>query len=207
MTREPNMEDQNTILMHEAVERETKRTTYPQTFPALPEVPIGRYFEPAFYDLEIQHVWRKTWLCAAHTSELPDPGSYKLFEQFGLSVIISRGVDNQIRAFHNICRHRGAALVLEPKGTARRFICPYHAWGYNTDGKLASVPESHNFACLDKAEHPLKQIRCEIWRGFIFVNLDDKAGPLADFMAPITARVADFPLDDMVVKDIITVEV
>jgi phenylpropionate dioxygenase-like ring-hydroxylating dioxygenase large terminal subunit len=200
------MDDQNAALMYAAVERETQRTTYPETFPVLPEVPAGRYFEPSFYDLELQHVWRKTWLSAAHISELPKPGSYKLFEKLGLSIIISRGLEGEVRAFHNSCRHRGSALLLEEKGAARRFVCPYHAWGYGLDGRLVSVPEAHDFACLDKAERPLRQVRCETWRGFIFINLDDAAEPLADFLAPTARQVADFPLDDMVVKDILTAE-
>src|SRR3546814_10926134 len=102
--------------------------------PALPEVPSARYHDKDFYDLEMQHVFRKTWLSAAHVSELPKQGSYKLFEQMGLSIIISRGTDDKIRAFRNVCQHRGAALVTEPSGTARRFVCPYHARGYSAEG-------------------------------------------------------------------------
>src|SRR3546814_851627 len=194
------------VLLYEAVEREVQRTTYPEDLPALPEVPSARYHDKDFYDLEMQHVFRKTWLSAAHVSELPKQGSYKLFEQLGLSIIISRGTDDKIRAFRNVCQHRGAALVTEPSGTARRFVCPYHAWGYSSEGELKSVPEAHNFACLNKVEKPLSQVRCDVWRGFIFINFDDNARPLEDFMAPLSKQIQDFPLDDMIVKDVITVE-
>jgi phenylpropionate dioxygenase-like ring-hydroxylating dioxygenase large terminal subunit len=204
--QERMMSNDTLTMMYEAVEREVNRTAYPEDFPALPEMPSARYFDPEFYALEMEHVFKKTWLSAAHISELPKPGSYKLFEQFGLSIIISRGTDDVVRAFRNVCRHRGAALVTEPAGTARRFVCPYHAWGYSSEGKLVSVPEAHNFACLDKADRPLLQVRCETWRGFIFINLDDNADPLDAFMAPLTKQIADFPLDDMIVKDVITVE-
>jgi choline monooxygenase len=213
---ERTMEDQNAAAqsvaalsvaaMYADVERETRRTAYPEAFPVLPEVPAGRYFEQDFHDLEAAHLWRKTWLSAAHVSELPNPGSYKLFQQLGLSIIVSRGLEGEIRAFHNTCRHRGSALLLEEKGSARRFVCPYHSWGYALDGRLVSVPEAHDFACLDKAERPLIQVRCEVWRGFIFINLDQDAEPLADFLAPMTGQVADFPLEDMVVKDVLTAE-
>ena len=98
------MHNQQPAMVYEAVERETARTTYPEAFPALPEVPAGRYCDPQFYELEIQHLWRKSWLHAGHESELPKPGSYKLFEQLGLSIIISRGLSGELRAFHNICR-------------------------------------------------------------------------------------------------------
>src|SRR3546814_18608566 len=99
-------------------------------------------------------------------------------------------------AFHKICRHRGAALLQEPTGTERRFVCPYHSWGYAIDGKLVSVPEAHNFACLEKSENGLLPVRCETWRGLIFINLDDNAQPLAEFFAPITAETADFRPDE-----------
>lgn len=201
------MDHQDAVsTMYEAVEREVQRTTYPADFPALPDIPSARYVDPEFYQLEIEHVFGKTWLWAAHVSQLPKPGSYKLFEQFGLSIIISRGTDDVIRAFRNVCRHRGAALVTEPEGTARRFVCPYHAWGYSAEGALKSVPEAHNFACLNKADKPLLQVRCETWRGHIFINQDDGATSLEEFMAPIARHVADFPIEDMIVKDVITVE-
>src|SRR3546814_5148949 len=105
-----------------------------------------------------------------------------------------------MRAFRNVGQHRGAALVTEPSGTARRFVCPYHAWGYSSEGELKSVPEAHNFACLNKVEKPLSQVRCDVWRGFIFINFDDNARPLEDFMAPLSKQIQDFPLDDMIVR-------
>jgi phenylpropionate dioxygenase-like ring-hydroxylating dioxygenase large terminal subunit len=200
--------DYNDVVteMYEAVADEVTRTEYPASFPALPEVPAGRYFEPVFYKLEMDYVFGKSWLSVAHISEIPELGSYKLFERLGLSIIISRGTDDVIRAFRNSCRHRGAALFSEPTGNAKRFVCPYHSWNYATDGTLTSVPESQNFACLDKSARSLLQVRCETWRGFVFINLDDQAGQLAEYMAPLTRQVADFPIDEMIVKDVITVE-
>jgi phenylpropionate dioxygenase-like ring-hydroxylating dioxygenase large terminal subunit len=201
------MSDQATLAsVYEAGEREAKRTAYPQNFPTLPDMPSGRYHDAGFHALEMEHVFGKTWLSAAHVSELPKQGSYKLFEQFGLSIIVSRGTDDVIRAFRNVCRHRGAALVTEPTGTAKRFICPYHAWGYASDGTLKSVPEAQNFACLDKADKPLFQVRCETWRGFVFINLDQDAEPLADFLAPWAKQAGSFPFEEMSVKNVITVE-
>lgn len=200
------MDQQVLEKMYEQVERELQRTRYPEDFPALPDLPSARYYDPQFHDLEMQHVYHKSWLSAAHVSELPEQGSYKLFEQLGVSIIISRGTDDRIRAFRNVCRHRGAALVTEPAGKARRFVCPYHAWGYSSEGELKSVPEAHNFACLDKADKPLSQVRCDVWRGFVFINLDADAEPLEQFMAPLSKQIQDFPLDDMIVKDVITVE-
>jgi choline monooxygenase len=200
------MQNQRAARVYEAVEQESARTTYPEGFPALPEVPTGRYSDPRFYELEMRHLWRKTWLHAGHVSEIQQPGSYKLFEQVGLSIIISRGLDGKIRAFHNACRHRGSALLLEKHGMARRFVCPYHAWGYALDGCLTSVPSAYDFAGLDKSKRGLLPVRCETMRGMMYVNLDLQAKPLAEFFAPIDRQIGDFPLEDMVVKDVIEVE-
>lgn len=193
--------------MYAAVESEFRRTSYPADFPALPDLPAARYVDPEFHRLEMEHVFRKTWLCVGHASQLPQPGSFRLFEQFDQSIILSRGTDDTIRAFRNACRHRGAALVTRREGVAKRFVCPYHAWSYSSAGELKSVPGAHNFACLDKADKPLLQVRCENWRGFIFINFDDNAGPLAEFLGPLTAQIDDFPIDDMVVKRVLDVEI
>src|SRR3546814_14638060 len=85
---------------------ELDRTGYPEGFPALPEVPTARYTEKRMYDLEMEHLWRKTWLHACHISEIPNDGTYKLFEQVGLNVIVTSGPGDQVRAFHNTGRTR-----------------------------------------------------------------------------------------------------
>lgn len=188
------------------VSREIARGSYPDDVPVLPAISVARYADPAFHDLEMKRFWPKTWLHVGHVSQLPEAGAYRLFEQLGMSVIIHRGSDNQIRAFHNICRHRGSPLLLAAEGTAARFICPYHAWGYSEHGDLVSVPEARDFACLDKADNGLLPVRCETSRGMIYINLDGKAEPLAVTHAPVAEQIGGFPLEDVVVKGIITVE-
>lgn len=187
----------------ERLRREAARTEYPSDLPAIPPMPSARYADPGFHELELKHVFGKSWLGVAHLSELPEPGSYKLFEEMGRSIIISRGPDDQIRAFKNACRHRGSALVSEPTGTARRFVCPYHAWGYSAEGELKAVPEIRNFACVDKAAMSLISVRCEVWNKFIYINFDTDAAPLSEYMAPFDAELAGFPFDKMVVKQVI----
>lgn len=182
------------------------RAHHPDGFPDLAPIPAGRYTDPGFARLEHDGLFMKTWLLAGHVSELAVPGAYFLFQQLDKSVIVSRGKDNTIRAFHNACRHRGSALLLEPKGKAMRFVCPYHAWGYSLDGELKSVPDQHDFTCLDKAENGLLPVRCEINRGMIFINFDEHAEPLADFMAPQAGQIEGYPIEKMVVKDILRIE-
>lgn len=184
----------------EEMERESRRKEYPADFPALPEIPVARYTDEAFFDLEMRYLWGRTWLFAGHVNELPEPGSYKLFDKLDQSIIVMRGKDGAIRAFHNTCRHRGAALLTEPSGRASRIVCPYHSWSYSSEGDLKVVPQEHNFACLDKSERGLLKVRCETWRGLVFINLDDNAGSLEAHLKPFSDRIGNFPLEEMEIK-------
>lgn len=200
------MEAQALELLRRTMDAQRVRSEYPAGFPALPPVPAGRYTDPEFAALEKEHLWSKSWLLAGIANEIPNPGDYLLFEQLDQSVILTRGQDGVVRAFHNVCRHRASALLQKPKGRAMRFVCPYHAWGYTLDGKLASVPDQHDFACLDKANTGLVPVRCEVDRGRIFVNFDSDAEPLADYMAPVAGQTEGYPLERMVVKHMLRVE-
>ncbi|CAM4129553.1 Phenylpropionate dioxygenase-like ring-hydroxylating dioxygenase large terminal subunit [Novosphingobium lubricantis] len=192
--------------LHRTMEAQLVRAEHPDDFPYLPPVPASRYTDPGFAKLEHDGLWMRTWLQVGHVSELPAPGSYFLFEQLDKSVIISHGKDGAIRAFHNACRHRGSALLLQHSGKAMRFVCPYHAWGYSLEGELKSVPDQHDFTCLDKAENGLLPVRCEVDRGIIFINFDEAAEPLADFMAPQAPQKEGYPIEKMVVKERLLIE-
>ncbi|WP_160299174.1 aromatic ring-hydroxylating oxygenase subunit alpha [Sphingomonas sp. SRS2] len=183
-----------------ASEKEIARNDYPAGFPALHPVPIGRYTDPAFLEAENRHLWKSSWLLAGTEGDIPESGSYILFENAGLSIIISRGDNGVIRAFHNICRHRAAALLEKPQGKAKRFVCPYHAWSYSHEGKLVSVPREHDFACIEKAKLGLIPVRCESWRGMIFINCDMDAAPLSELLAPIAKSTEGFPIETVVTR-------
>ncbi|HLS98891.1 MAG: aromatic ring-hydroxylating dioxygenase subunit alpha [Porticoccaceae bacterium] len=197
--------DKNVIL--KAMESQLVRDKHPADFPVLPPVPAGRYFDPGFAALEREHIWLKTWLMVGHESEFPTTGAYRVINKLDRSVIITRGKDGELRAFHNSCRHRGSALlVTEQEGSTQRFTCPYHAWGYGLNGDLVVVPDAHDFPCLNKSEMGLVPVRCETWRGLVYLNFDDGAEPLADFMAPMAAQATGFPLENLVVKHRYAVE-
>ena len=201
------MTEQTLSLINRAMDEQLKRKAYPEGFPPLPDIPTARYFDAKFAEAEQERLWRRTWLLAGVESELSKSGAYVLFEQLGLSIIILRGQDGAIRAFHNVCRHRASTLLSQPKGdVSRSIVCPYHAWSYSLDGRLLSVPEAHDFACLDKSRRGLAPVRCETWRGLVFINLDDAAGGLADFMAPVGQQTAGFPLETVTVHDHFFVE-
>lgn len=177
------------------------RSDYPTDFPPLPGIPAARYYDPVFAETELRQMWMRTWLFAALESELAEPGSYILFKQLGQSVIIMCGRDGIIRAFHNSCRHRATALLHELKGTVARITCPYHAWSYDREGRLLALPMAKDFCGLDKSQRELSPVRCELWRGLVFINFDVEAGGVADFMAPTAGRIDDFPLEALVAKD------
>ena len=169
----------------ERSEYEAARTEPPEGFPKFPDLPLGRYTDPEFYELERQHLWRKTWLYAAHESELVGPGAYKLCDIAGAPVLLVRGEDDVVRAFYNSCRHRGAPVVRETCGVARMLTCQYHSWTYDLRGELARVPDERDFVGLSRDERALPPVRCEAWGGWYFVNLDHDAEPLLDFLGPL----------------------
>jgi phenylpropionate dioxygenase-like ring-hydroxylating dioxygenase large terminal subunit len=161
--------------------------------------------DPAYYAAEQAAVFKRTWLNVGRVERLPRTGSYFTREVAAAdtSLIMVRGKDGQIRAFHNICRHRGNKLVWndypaeETAGTCRQFTCKYHAWRYSLDGELTFVQQEAEFFDLDKRDYGLRAVRCEIWEGFIFVNLDPDAQPLADYLGELAKGLEGYPFAEM----------
>ncbi len=164
---------------------EAERTAPPEGFPRLPVIPGGRYTDPEFLALEQQHVWRRSWLFACHTDEIPEPGSFYLFTRTGSPILVVRGKDGEIRAFYNTCRHRGAPLVKECRGRVDGLVCGYHGWTYALDGRLVNLRDKRDFVGLDMSEHSLVQARCERLGNWVFVNEDPDAEPLLEHLGLI----------------------
>jgi len=165
---------------------ERERTAHPEDFPALPPVPAARYGDDEFFALEQAEVFGRSWLMVAHGDELPNPGDFRLVDHLAKPIVLLRTDDGGINAFLNTCQHRGAALVTEPQGHAgRRLTCPYHSWVYALDGALVGYPDTHNFPPLDKECLSLTPVRCETWGPLVFVNLDDDAPSLTDYLAQV----------------------
>src|SRR6185312_6065920 len=141
-------------------------------------LPGSVYTSPEVFRLEQSGIFAHQWMCAGRESDIPSAGDYFLKDIAGNSIIFMRGRDGQIRAFYNVCRHRGSKLLETPCGTGlARVLCPYHAWSYNTDGTLQSAPQmSEDFR---KDGFSLVPVRLELFHGFLFANLDDHAVPLA----------------------------
>ena len=181
--------------LYRLMEFEAARTSPPVGFPALPDIPAGRYTDPAFFELEQTHIWQKSWLFAAHIDELPLPGSYRRWDNAGQPVVIVHGDDGVIRAFYNTCRHRVAPVVTEESGRRARLTCKYHGWTYTHQGDLVSVRDPEDFSDLDMSCRGLISIRCEMFGNLIFLNFDKNAPSLLEWLGPIADEWTEFQFD------------
>lgn len=181
--------------------------SWTEHYPELGTAPVdySDSIDPAHFEAERASIFKRTWLNVGRVERLPRAGSYftKELAVARTSLVLVKGTDGEIRAFHNICRHRGNKLVWndypaeETSGTCRQFTCKYHAWRYNLSGELTFVQQEEEFFDLDKGAYGLKAVRCEIWEGFIFVNLDPQAQPLADYLGDMAKGLEGYPFHEM----------
>lgn len=162
-------------------------------------LPSWTYTDPAYYAVEMERVMRPAWQIVCHVSDVPAPGDYQTLELLGESIIVIRGDDGVVRAFANVCRHRGMRLVGEgTHGCAKKLVCPYHAWVYELDGRLSGVPMKGDYPALDMASTGLFAVDLEIWQGFVFIRLKDDGGPsVATMMAPAEDEIAPYRFAEM----------
>lgn len=156
------------------------------------------YADPEFLELETAHILRPSWQILCHESDLAQPGDWRPLSYLGENVVAVRGRDGVLRAFHNVCRHRAMRIVEGDSGCARKLVCPYHAWAYELDGRLSGVPMRHDYPALDMDASGLVPVDLSIWRGFVFVRLEDDGGPsVAEMMAPYEAEIAPYRFEEM----------
>ncbi|RZT12151.1 Rieske-like 2Fe-2S protein [Mycobacterium sp. BK558] len=183
--------------------------SWTENWPELGTAPVDYTdsIDPEQWKLEQQAIFRKLWLHVGRVERLPKTGSYFTREMpsvgAGTSIIVNKDKDGAIRAFYNMCRHRGNKLVWndypgeEVSGSCRQFTCKYHAWRYALNGDLTFIQQEDEFFDVDKADYPLKPVRCEIWEGFIFVNFDDDAEPLEDYLGDFGQGLKGYPFHEM----------
>jgi Rieske 2Fe-2S family protein len=161
---------------------------------------------PAFYELEREAIFRRTWLNVGRIEQLPRNGSYFTKDLPGLrtGLVVSRDMDGRVRAFHNVCRHRGNKLLWEGTphgetcGNARQFVCKYHGWRYGLDGTCTYVHQEREFFDLRKDAIGLAPIHCDTWAGFIFVNLAPEPGrTLQDYLGTMVGALEGYPFHRM----------
>ena len=182
--------------------------SWTQHYPHLGTGPVSYEdsISPEHYELERKAVFERMWLNVGRIEQIPRAGSYftKEIQAARTSIIVVRTNDGEVRAFHNICRHRGNKLMWEDypgeetSGVCRQFVCKYHAWRYALDGELTFVQQESEFFDLDKAEYGLVPVQAEVWEGFIFVNLDPaNTISLRQYLGKFAEGLEGYPFDQM----------
>lgn len=143
----------------------------------------SRYYSREFMREEWQHLWPRVWLLAGVASDIPEEGDYTSFEIGAEEILMVRQADGSIRAFFNVCPHRGNKVCLNERGSVGQFTCAFHGWRFGIDGKLAQITDEHTFHPKLIAHRPgLSELRCDTLGGIIFVNMDGKAPPLREYI-------------------------
>jgi glycine betaine catabolism A len=176
------------------------------TFVKTTQIPVGtaktlprEYFtSPAIFAEEHEKIFTQRWLCVGREDRIPKPGDYFL-QQVGVeSIIVLRDRAGSLRAFYNVCRHRGTRLCEAATGRLSETIqCPYHAWTYALDGRLIGAPSSDTIEGFSKADYPLHRVAIESWEGFLFINLAQNPEPFAEAYAPLIGRFSRYNLSQL----------
>jgi Rieske 2Fe-2S family protein len=159
----------------------------------------GDYFtSEEIFRAERERIFHRSWLLAGHVSQLATPGSYFLFELDGESVIVLRDGGGTVRAFHNLCRHRGSRLCSAAQGELGHALqCPYHAWTYGLDGALRAAPNMAQVAGFDPQENGLKPAALADWQGFLFLNLASDPLPFAEALPGLVGKFGAWRLPEL----------
>jgi carnitine monooxygenase subunit len=162
-------------------------------------LPAWTYHSKALFDLERERLFLTHWQIAGHESDVPDPGDWITFDLMGERAVVMRGQDGVIRAFHNLCRHRGARVVDGEKGHCKgAIVCPFHGWVYNLDGSLRGAAQPTTFGTLNREDFGLKPIEIQRFHGFIFLRFAPGPQPdIAKLLAPFEADFAAYGLTDV----------
>ncbi|MEE2692171.1 MAG: aromatic ring-hydroxylating dioxygenase subunit alpha [Pseudomonadota bacterium] len=161
-------------------------------------LPAWTYSDPAFMALEKEKVFLPSWHLVCHVNDIPNVGDYQSFSMFGELAVVVRGKDGDIRAFHNVCRHRAARLLDGGHGNCgRSIVCPYHAWTYQLDGRLSGVPYLDQYENFDRADHGLTPIELDMFAGFVFIRFRAGGPSLATYMTPVADEMALYRVAEM----------
>jgi choline monooxygenase len=159
-------------------------------------LPASWYHRPEIHERERQGIFRREWIWIGRLDQLADPGDYIATEIAGWRVFVIRDRAGDLRAFHNVCRHRAAILVENGAGRCDVLRCRYHGWVYDTAGRLRQTPHFGESPDFDKADYGLFPVRVETWRGLVFVNLDADAAPLVEGLGDLVKEAAGYPIEE-----------
>lgn len=167
-------------------------------------VPVEAYVSQDYARDEQAKLWRKVWLQAGRVEDVPEVGNYLTYDIGTDSILIVRNGDGEIKAYHNVCTHRGRRLVDTPsgqrnaRGKKMRFVCGFHAWNFDLDGQCGHIQNRDDWGSALTADNTrLGPVRCETWGGWIWITLDPNAEPLRDYLEPAASMLDPFRLEDM----------
>ncbi len=162
-------------------------------------LPIEAYTSQDWFDRELRDIFSKTWRYAGFMEDVSEPGQYMTVQAGLNNIFVVMGRDRRLRAFHNICRHRGTQLIRAVGKTQKALTCPYHDWTYDLEGNLISVPEEHEeFGKVDKSCLGLKPAKVDIWKSMIFVHPDPDAPSIAEWFGPVEAHIGPHVPEELV---------
>lgn len=165
------------------------------------DVPYENYTSPERLALEFEHVFGKVWQWACHVDHIPQPGDYFVYDVGHHSAIVVRTDSGDIKAYYNACMHRGTQLKQPGTcGWSKNFRCPFHGWTWDLDGTLVDLPGAWDFPHVTEQTHRLPEMPCDTWGGFVFVNFDQNAGPLHDYLGVLPRHWADWGLEDRYIE-------
>ena len=182
--------------------------SWTEHYPGLGTGPVSYQdsYDPEYWQQEIDAIFKKEWLCVGRVERLGRAGSYftREFPWAKRSIVVIKDREGAVRAFYNVCRHRGNKLVWddfpneETSGVCRQLACKYHGWRYDLDGSLVFIQQESEFFDVDKDALGLVPVACDIWEGFIFVNLDpEPQQTLTEALAPLADGLAGYPFGEM----------
>ena len=161
-------------------------------------LPAWTYNNAELTELEIERLFLRHWLFVGHVNDIPRPGDYQCFALADERAIVVRGEDGEVRAFHNVCRHRASRVVADDRGhCGKALICPFHGWTYNLDGSIRTIPRGDSFGEIEREQLGLVALDCEIWYGLIFVRFAGDGPSLAATLAEAAAEVGLYRVAEM----------
>jgi phenylpropionate dioxygenase-like ring-hydroxylating dioxygenase large terminal subunit len=161
-------------------------------------LPARFYADPACFSHEMEALFRRMWICAGRLEEIERSGQYVLRDVAGDSVIVTRTGGGEVRAFHNVCRHRGTRLCTDVTGTLPGSIqCPYHAWTYALDGRLIGAPHMDEVPHFRKEDYPLHAVQADVWDGHLFLNVSASPAPLSSQLADLPSKFQSWRMQDL----------
>jgi phenylpropionate dioxygenase-like ring-hydroxylating dioxygenase large terminal subunit len=169
-------------------------------------IPKERYTSGEFMAQEWEHIWTKVWLLGCREDQIPEPGDYICTDIGKESVLIVRQRDGGVKAFHNVCMHRGNRLADEGLAHVENFVCGYHGWRYDSDGSFADIPDLETFPQGAPPCSGLSELPCEAWCSFVWFSLDPQVGPLLDYLGELVGHMEPYHFERMAMTRWVTAE-